>query len=375
MKHLTAVLASSATLTLGMVTCPSASAAPAGKINAYYVSASSSVETNKKLLRSTHADAITFGYTIAPVKSFDGIPSAVLKKVAGKRAYYYKGSQEWSASSHQRGDYSVKIGKVRWDVLIAPNNSVVITSNRYGDSLKALSSAGNSMGAKTIIGLPIPQKKAREAWLPDTSYLPVVQSFTSRFVRDALAEGADGFYQSTEMPVTNTSYWNSVRTLYTVQNKAVASVRKHSLVIISPFLEARVKKAHFTPAQAASGARMLMRTAQGTNLKIAPQDGLGTGTTALAVDHRSGYIATTEAYFKAMRKAIGPALWVNIENMSPVGTNRKSSTAARVNQQLAASRPYVSGTISYVWDDSTRYIGMKYIKGGNVFAAGFGHTR
>jgi len=251
------------------------------------------------------------------------------------------------------------------------------------DRQQALVRAGNAVGARTILGLPAPRAGSPDgvAYLPDTSYLPALAAFTQRFVLDARAEGADGFYQHVEMPVTDTRTWQPVRQLYGSQNAAVGRAWPGALVVVSPYLESRSDKAFVTPQQAARGAAMLAATANGTRLVLAPQDGLGTGTTALAADVLGavGHVAPLESYLRAMRAAVGSVLWVNVELMrpSPDGAPRarEATTRGRVLQQLAAEQPYVSGAIAFMWDDRTRGIGaVRVVDGVTGLTHGFGTT-
>jgi hypothetical protein len=266
---------------------------------------------------------------------------------------------------------------VLWTVMDTRGGTVVVSSSGR-DRLKTLNAAGNLVGAKTIVGLPAPRAGSQTGvpYLPDTSYVATVAEFTKRFVADARAEGADGFYHHVEMPVTDTATWTPVRKLYATQNAAVSSVVPRALVIISPYVESRRGKASFSPAQAARGARMLLATAKGTRLIIAPQDGLGVGSTALSVDRATGRVAPLERYLAAMRGAIGSRLWTNVELMRP-GPNgtRRPTTRSRVSQQLWTESHFANGTIAFIWDDPTRRIGATRVVGGVAgFTNGFGRT-
>lgn len=369
------------TLTIAMVSAmgaatpqPAQATTQARKISAYFVTAKPTVPQNTTLLRTMKADAITFGYRVKPAPK-STFPTAVQKVIGSKRTYLYTGGGTWNPKSLKSTDRTIKVGTVTWTVMNFGTNAV-ISSNKQ-DSAKALTEAGNKVGARTIIGVPAPQMRADTPWLPDMTYSGVLTEFTKRFAIDALAEGADGFYQHVEMPMTNTAYWAPVRNLYSSSNAALASVKKGVFVIESPYLESRRAKAEFTPKQAASGAKMLLATAKGTNLVIAPQDGLGAGTTALSADRRTGFVAPTESYLKAARSAVGSKLWVNIEMMKPKGTARTVTTRSRVSQQLWTESLYVTKSIGFMWDDSSRRIGAAYVAGlsKGELSAGFGTTR
>ena len=358
-------------------TLRTAEASAPRKISAYFLTGvPSTTADNVKLLQSMRTDAITFGFRVLPA-SKSTFPAPVRSLIGKRRAFMYSGGGDWNKAALRSSDRRVTVNGVLWTVMDTRGGTVVV-SKAGGDRFKALNAAGNTVGADTIIGLPAPKAGSANgvAYLPDTSYLPTMAEFTKRFVIDARAEGADGFYQHVEMPVTDSPFWSSVRNLYAVQNKAVNAASPRATVIISPFLESRRAKAEFTPAQAARGARMLLGTANGTRLIIAPQDGLGVGSTALSADKASGRVAPLESYLAAMRKAIGSHLWNNIEVMKP-GPNgtRKVTTRTRVSQQLWTEARYSSGTIAFIWDDSSRGIGAKRVPGGVTgWSKGFGTT-
>jgi hypothetical protein len=337
---------------------------------------SATVAGNTALLQRMQADAITFGYRVLPA-SKTAFPKSVQRYIGGRRAFSYAGGGDWARAALRSADRQVRVNGVLWTVMDTGGGSVVV-SRSGRDHLKALNHAGNRLGAKTIVGLPAPKAGSQSGvkYLPDTSYLATLAEFTKRFVKDARAEGADGFYQPVEMPVTDTATWAPVRRLYATQNAVVHSVAPRSLVIVSPYLESRRTKASFTPAQAARGARMLLATARGTRLIIAPQDGLGVGSTALSTDRATGRVAPLERYLKAMRGAIGSHLWTNVELMRP-GPNgtRKPTTRSRVSQQLWTEAHFVSGSIAFIWNDPARGIGATRVHGGIAgFSSGFGHT-
>jgi hypothetical protein len=350
-------------------------AGPPG-ISAYFVLPAATVAANERQLTSMDADAITFGYRLKRASTSD-FPLEVQRLIGSRTPFSYTGGGDWAPAALRPADRTVRICWVTWTVMDTGKGTVVVSSNA-DDRLSALTAAGNLLGAKTFVGLPAPSAGSQDgvAYLPDTSYLPTLAAFTQRFVADARAEGADGFYQHVEMPVTDSTTWAPVRALYTAQNAAVDAVAPGSPVIVSPYLESREGKAHFTPAQAGRGAAMIRATAHGTRLVIAPQDGLGTGTTRLAADGTRGYVAPLEQYLAAMRSAVGADLWTNLELMRP-GANggREVTTQARVREQLSAEAPYVSGAIAFIWDDRTRGIGaVRVLDGLGGLTRGFGTT-
>lgn len=356
---------------------PAASASAAGprSISAYFVYPKATMAENAQMLRAMRADAITFGPRLLPATGAD-LPAPVQRALKGRRAYVYGAPVNWGRAARHSSDGTVRAQGRTFTIIRGPGNTAFVT--RSGTSpVEKLIDAGNRVGAHTIVGLPSPKagNTAGVAWMPDTSYLSALSAFTQRYVRHSRALGADGYYQHVESPVTDSAYWAPVRELYRRQNVAVNRADPGARVLLSPFLESRPHKAYVTPAQAGRGIKLLLATRSGTDLVIAPQDGLGTGTTALWAD-KSKRVASLETYLRSMRKAGGSRLWVNIELMRPDGYQRKASTRSRVSQQLWTVAPYGSRTIAFMWEDPSRKIGARYVKGGSIasFSRGFATT-
>lgn len=349
-----------------------------GGISAYFVLPARTVAANTDLLRAMGADAITFGSRLRPARAGQ-LPPQVTALVGTRRAYFYSAPVQWARAARHSSDRTVRVAGVTYTLIQAPNHSVVITRSG-ADAVAALIKAGNRLHARTIIGLPAPAAGAPggPAWMPNTTYLPVLTSFTGRFVRNAHLLGADGYYQHVEMPATNTPVWKPVRTLYKRQNAAVNKVAPGALMLLSPYLESRRSKASFTPAQAAAGVRMLLAGASGTRLVIAPQDGLGVGSTRLSQDGRRNLVrAPLQSYLSAMRAVAGERLWVNAELMRPAPNGgRLPTTRHRVSQQLWTHAHYGTRTIAFMWDDPTRGLGATRVPGGVThWSTGFGTAR
>lgn len=335
--------------------------AHSGKFVANFVFAHSSVSANAQMVRAMNADAITFGYRVTPAKK-SSYPAAVQKAIGKKKVYAYSGGIQWAKGALSAGDATIG----RHTLVQVGKNAVVIVTND-ADPQRALIQGAHQAGGQAFLGMPAPQMKG---YLPDLSYRAVMEAFTKKFVKNYASQGADGWYHHIEMPVGGKSTWDGVRGYYSMQNQIVNSVDPGATTIIAPYLEARKTKASATPAQTASGVKKLLATAKGTNLIIAPQDGLGTGTTALAQDRRSGYVAPAEEYFQAMRSVAGKRLYVTTEAMRPGGgtpQSRTATTAQRVGEQLSALAPYTSGSIGFMWNNTT---GMKNISGIGSYAAG-----
>lgn len=347
------------------------------RISAFFIFAQRTVSENKSLLLSMHADAITFGSRLVPARKKE-LPEAVQPLVGDRKAFQYTGGGKWDPSALAPMDRQVSIDGDVWTVMYTASNSAVI-SNDKEDRGRALNFAGDELGAKTIVGLPAPRMRTNgdSAYLPDTTYLSTLTDFTQRFAIDAIAEGADGFYQSVEMPLTDTPAWRPTRELYSAQNRALAQVLKGALVLVSPYIASERDASHATPQQAARGASIVLETANGTRLLIAPQDGLGTGSAALLRDASRSHIAPLESYLYLIRQAIGNHLWINVELMRPGSgvSSREATTLQRVHKQLAAEMPFVTGAIAFIWDDRIRRIGaVQILDGAQGLGRGFGTT-
>lgn len=333
----------------------------AGKMTANFVFAHNSTEKNASMIRKMGADPVTFGYRVKPAKK-SAYPKSVRNAIGSKRVYSYATGIQW-VSGLSRVDKKVD----GFTIVDVGHNSVVVVRNDI-DPQKRLVEAGKQTGARVFLGMPAPQQKS---YLPDLSYKGVVDNFVRKYVKNYRAVGATGYYHHIEMPISGGSVWNGTRGLYASHNKIIAREHPGATAIIAPYLESRKAKSGASPAQSAAGAKKLMRTAHGARLFIAPQDGLGTDTTALRVDKSKRHVGTTEDHFKAMRSAVGGKLWATTEAMRPAGSGRKPTSAHRVGQQLSAVRPYTQGSIGFMWNNGT---GMRSVSGLGKYTVGTGKS-
>lgn len=333
----------------------------AGKMTANFVFAHNSTQQNVSMIRDMGADPVTFGYRVKPAKK-SSYPKRVQKAIGSKRVYSYATGIQW-VSGLFRVDKKVD----GFTIVDVGHNSVVVVRNDI-DPQKRLVEAGKQTGARVFLGMPAPQQKS---YLPDLSYKGVVDNFVRKYVKNYRAVGATGYYHHIEMPISGGSVWNGTRGLYASHNKIIAREHPGATAIIAPYLESRKAKSGASPAQSAAGAKKLMRTANGARLFIAPQDGLGTDTTALRADKSKRHVGTTEDHFKAMRSAVGNKLWATTEAMRPAGSGRKPTSAHRVGQQLSAVRPYTQGSIGFMWNNDT---GMRSVSGLGKYTVGTGKS-
>ena len=338
-----------------------AQSATSGKFVANFVFAHTTPEANTDMVKAMSADAITFGFRLTPTTA-SKYPAPVRSAVKGKRVFAYSGGIDWKRglSKHDR--------VVAGYTLVHAGGAIVIVPTG-GDKQGALIDGARATGHNAYLGLPAPRMNG---YLPDLSYTPVLREFTRKFVTNYDARGARGYYHHVEMPVGGRGTWDGVRGLYAMQNREVARVRPGATTIIAPYLETRKGKAHASPEQSASGVKRLLATANGTRLLIAPQDGLGAGTTRLRADTTRGFTSTTEDVFAAMSRVAGARLYATTEVMRPGGGTSDSRThtdIGRVKQQLNAVKPYTSGSIGFMWNNQT---GMRDVSGIRGVTAGSG---
>ncbi|WP_144276700.1 hypothetical protein [Parenemella sanctibonifatiensis] len=332
------------------VAAPNATAGSPGQFAANFVFAAGTVADNRRMIRRMNAAPITFGYRLTPVTA-DSLAAEVREVVGSRRAFRYSGGLEL-AQGRQADDAFVDSASGRFVVLsITDDAAVVAPADPGSDRNRMLIEAARSIGAQVVLGMPAPIMGKDPAWLPDRSYLPELDAFSKRFLK--AYPDTDGYYHHVEMPMRHVDAWHDVRDLYARQNQFANELRPGVLTIIAPYLEDRIAKASaFGPEDAAPGYAKLLETANGTNLIIAPQDGLGTDTTALAVDDLSEHHHTTEEFFAAFAEVDPERIWVTVECMTPGGgttTSRGVSTLERVRQQLDATAPTTRGAIGFMW--------------------------
>lgn len=361
----------------------SAMAAGAGRrFVANFVYPYTTLEPNKRMFRAMNTDAITFGGWLRDPKPADGIPWEILRYANRRRVLFYTEPLTWyrGMGSDHKWVYanSTADGKrYAWDIVSAGGAVVISKNTGTHEKVRHLIQAGRETGYRTYVGLPKPQMQTESTWLPDTGYLGIYQAFCEKFVVNYNALGASGFYHTLEMTISDKfDPWRPTWNTYWAGQRAIRNMSGHGKTsIFSPYLEARsTKGSRKTPSQVAYGARWFNDLTYGTNLVISPQDGLGTGSTALRADRASGYIARTEDYYQALKPVLGNKLYATTECMTPGGGqphNRGITSKGRIEQQLNATGPYVQGNIGYMWNHPTA--GMTKVPNlGSAYSAGTG---
>ncbi|UOD80486.1 hypothetical protein [Paenarthrobacter ureafaciens] len=265
----------------------------------------------------------------------------------------------------------------RYDVIVAGGSPTSVEGPAV-----SVAAAASQLGMKFYAGMPAPVKRTDVEYLPDLSYEHTMERFTERFLQYQAAvndvPGLAGFYHHVEMPVSANPFFDSVLSLYTMQNKAIQRILPTREAIVSPYIEARKNASSISPADALGGARKIAQTASGLHLSIAIQDGMGTGKGAAYseleakqdVDEFAAsivgqgsweekYVAPNREYFAAAAKGVegtGADLWANLEAMAPATeanpcdkSLRGQTTVARIGMQLQEMAP-ATKVISYMWD-------------------------
>jgi hypothetical protein len=322
---------------------------------------------------------------------------AVADKVNVDRSFVYSDQSAWSRKAVvcPRDRQVVSKGKT-FTVLVIPaqgsgcNSSdgkydVVVAgggSTSGPDPTGSLATAATKLGMKLYAGLPAPVKRSDLPYLPDVSYTGTLKAFTERFLQYHASEnnvaGLAGFYHHTEMPVTGSRAFDSVLDVYRMQNTAIHKVLPTRAAIVSPYLDARVNAVSISLDQAREGAKRIAGTASGLVLKVAIQDGMGTGKGGAFLENEAGssvdryaasivgkgtwgakYVAPVRDYFRAAAQGIsgtGAVLWANLEGMAPAtasnpcGDNlRGQSTKERIQRQLQ-QLSHATKIVSFMWD-------------------------
>lgn len=387
-------------------------------IGGFFVYSSTNTQVTNQMLdgiKATGADTvITFGSRLRPVtvknhtpqatgftscvENGKGCLSALYKKHKVNKVFTYEDKEPWSGRALVcSGERMVAADNGdKFTVLVLGRNSncskaadlVVIKHPASGKATTELVKGAQKRGMKVILGLPAPIASSKIGWLPDMSYRDTLQRFTNRFLHRTKKDyGAPktiaGFYHHTEMPLVVSNSWNSVRTLYAMQNK---SIKKHfpgKIGLISPFIDARRNSVSPTPLkEVAAATRKLANTANGVHIIIAPQDGQGTGKVGAyshgqrnnKVDAPSAAVAGKGTYAQRyygstgdyMREVVkgtrgnGVTAWVNIELMTATTTGapqckgaslgRGKADISRVKRQVKiAAVPGVRKTIGFMW--------------------------
>lgn len=408
------IVALIASLMTGAKPVAVAADSPIYPVSGYFVRASPDDAVNTRKLTAIKElggdTVITFGSRLSPSSlasvPFDckiGAKNCVQAAAAGvllNRVFYYADANSWGAAALKcPRDRNITNNNKLFTLLVLPvaGAGCNAADNRYdvvvigGGSRASASGASGSMARvatsltmKFIAGMPIPANRTDLAYLPDLSYQNTFTQFTNRYLQYQAAvndvAGMAGFYLSTEMPVSDGPAFNSILTVYRIQNRAIRRIMPTRSVLVSPYIDARASAAgRTTPAQAAAAVRNIASTASGVRLNIAIQDGMGTGKggayfgneAAAPVDQYAAtivgagtwgrrYIAPVRDYFQAAAVGLagtGATLWANMEGMAPAnGTNpcdsnaRGQTTKARLDRQLQQLGNAPTKVISFMWD-------------------------
>lgn len=411
-RHLVAGLMAAAVLVLGILHGAPAQAAtpPVYPISGYFIYGSTSDENNLKKLtdiKSVGGDTvITFGSLLKPA-TLSTIPAgctisgvncakAAASGVSVNRYFTYSDNSSWGSPAVLCGrDKTVTNGTTKYTILLLPVQGsgctsstntydvVVITGGQSSISI-SLGKTATSLGMKYYAGLPSPVKRTDITYLPDLSYQATFSLFTARFllyqakVNDV--PGLAGFYHHTEMPLSNGAVWDAVLKVYEIQNSRIAQYQPTRSAIVSPYIDSRSAfSGKVTVDQARQAVENIANTANGVDLAIAVQDGMGTGKGASFFGSESGnsvdqyaaaivgsgtwggkYLAPTRDYFVALAEGVegtGAELWANLEGMAPATSQnpcnnslRGQTTKSRINKQLQQLGNTPGKVISFMWD-------------------------
>ena len=411
-RHLTAIiLAAFALLTTTLHgSVVHAAAAPIYPISGYFIYGSTSDAANTTKLKNIQSvggdTVVTFGTSLKPA-SLSAIPAACVingincakaaaSGVSVNRYFTYNDNSSWGTPALVcPRDKTVTSGSTVFTILVLPvkgtgcNSSngtydvVVITGGTASISI-SLGKVATALGMKYYAGLPAPVKRTDIAYLPDLSYQTTFTRFTERFLQYQSkvnnVAGLAGFYHHTEMPLSDGAVWDSVLTVYDIQNTAIAKYLPTRAALVSPYIDSRsAAGGRVTVDQVRRSVNNIADTANGVKLAIAVQDGMGTGKAGAFFGNESGsavdqyaasivgngswgnkYLAPNRDYFVALAEGIdgtGAELWANLEGMAPAtsqnpcGTSlRGQTTKSRVDKQLQQMGNSPVKVISFMWD-------------------------
>lgn len=391
---------------------PAAKAAPAPvyPISGFFIYGSTSDAVNMTKLsdiKSVGGDTvITFGSRLKPT-TLSAIPAActisgvncataAASGVKVKRYFTYSDGNSWGTPAFLCArDRTVTSGSTIYTIFVLPTEGsgcnspsgtydVVLVTGGTNSMSVSLGKAATSLGMKYYAGLPAPVMRTDVTYLPDLSYQATLSVFTSRFLiyqgKVNNVAGLAGFYHHTEMPLSDGSVWDSVLSLYRMQNARIAQYQPGRDAVVSPYIDSRTSfGGRVTVDQARNAVANIADTAGSVHLAIAVQDGMGTGKggsffgseSSNNVDQYaasivgsgswgSKYLAPTRDYFWALAEGIdgtGAELWANLEGMAPAtsqnpcdGSLRGQTTKARIDKQLQQMGNTNTKIISFMWD-------------------------
>ncbi|WP_458108819.1 hypothetical protein M1D51_05310 [Arthrobacter sp. R3-55] len=411
-RHLVAGLMAAAVLVLGILHGAPAQAAtpPVYPISGYFIYGSTSDATNLKKLtdiKSVGGDTvITFGSLLKPA-TLSTIPAgctisgvncakAVASGASVNRYFIYSDNSSWGAPALVcPRDKTITSGNAVYTILVLPTSGsgctstngkydIVVISGGLGSISISLGKVATGLGMKYFAGMPAPVKRTDVTYLPDLSYEATFSLFTDRFLQYQAkvnnVPGLAGFYHHTEMPLSDSPVWDSVLSIYDIQNAAIEEILPTRSAIVSPYIDTRKSaSARITIDQARQAVHNIANTANGASLAIAVQDGMGTGKAGAFFGNESGnavdqysaaivgtgswaskYLAPNRDYFWAMAEGVegtGVELWANLEGMAPATSQnpcenslRGQTTKSRINRQLQQLGNTPTKVISFMWD-------------------------
>ncbi|GII01663.1 DUF4434 domain-containing protein [Planobispora takensis] len=278
---------------------------------------------------------------------------------------------------------------------------VILIAAAKEDSLTELLDLGDRFGMRVFPALPLAPRDPGQSTRASKEGVDTLTTLTRRILQDYGARfqnraSLGGFYQPFELQMRDMVYTgsddpgeaakdNPTLRVYASQHEIVEQVMPGKPILVSPYLEARKKKAFSaTPKEVAKGFEALARTGVGI---IAPQDSRGTGKVGLfwpderdePVDDRlvpvvgeglsngEAYHGSTRDYYRAMAEARAKMveqgydvqLWANVEAFEPssaqpcgprTGT-RGATDKDRLDRAVTQVGRYVSKVVSYMWSD------------------------
>ena len=322
------------------------------------------VAKNEEMIRKMNSDMITFGPRIYPPNAWEDkgkpdYPQELIDTLGTDQLYYFAGDVEWENNPNGR---LIKTSEGDWYAIKSAGKWVVNKkgSNKYMNAAQA----ANNVGADFYLGMPIPQRWEKQPWLIDGSYRDVMRSFNEEYVKNYRSV-VDGYYQMGEITLNVSNSWKPFFDNFEDQFEAIRKNDPDAIVINSPYIRsAKTNDKNKVINDSVEGYKKLLNMSKGLNFVLAPQDGLGTDTTALKKDNSTRHSVTTEEVFEALSKVNKDRLFSNTENMRVDFTDGKRdpntgellngqskiTTVDRVKDQVAAVKNDVSGFIAFMWN-------------------------
>ena len=383
------LLLAAALFTLIPTARPAAAPTPGATplLSGFFVYATSNAQQANQMLDEIAATGastiITFGTRVRPAALTNGRPDTdgfgectingqgcVTEAAAGRpvqAVFTYTEGASWNTSALECPPVPVESGQKRYSIFFLPTSGAGCTGAEYNaivtlDASTASASKTGLLiqgtanrGMRMFAGMPAPvAQTGANTWLPDTSYLGVLDQFTRIWLANLAsypgAPALAGVYHHTEMALSTSPSWDPVLATYRIQNAAVAAVRPDLATLVSPYIDARRSAAARTPlASVRAAVARLADTAAGTSMIIAPQDGQGTGKVgAFSADMRAQqvdqpsvpvagagtfadrYLGSTGDYMREVVAGAGQRaqVWVNVEMMTATTTGAQACEGA-----------------------------------------------